>query len=187
MTFLPRRILHVFATALALGFPGAAAAADGATEGSPASSSNESRLADRLLNLHVHIYGFSYHTDREGVRRNRVDNEVNLGLGLNYEFHEDARGVAFVEAGTYRDSGRNNAKLAGVGYQFKVGERWRLGGALAGVHSPTYNHGRSFIAPLPIVTYDLGPVKLNAIYVPRYGDYNRFAVFGLYFSIPFPK
>ena len=116
-----------------------------------------------------------------------MNNELNLGLGLNYEFHEDARGLAFVEAGLYRDSGSHNAKIAGVGYQFKVGERLRLGGALVGVHSPTYYHGRSFIAPLPIVTYDLGTVKLNAIFVPRYGDYNQFAVFGLYFSIPFPK
>ena len=36
----------------------------------------------------------------------------------------------------------------------------------------------------PILTYDLGAVKLNAIYVPRYGDYNQFAVFGFYFSLP---
>lgn len=118
------------------------------------------------------------------MRRNGLDNELNLGLGLNYEFHEDARGVAFVEAGFYRDSGRNLAKLAGVGYQFKLGKRWRLGGALVAVNSATYNRGRSFIAPLPVLTYDLGRVKLNAIYVPRYGDYNQFAVFGFYFSIP---
>jgi len=58
-----------------------------------------------------------------------------------------------------------------------------LGGALMGIDSPTYNHGSFFIAPLPMATYDLGAVKLNAIYVPRY-QYNRFAVFGLYFSIP---
>ena len=54
---------------------------------------------------------------------------------------------------------------------------------LVGVDSPTYNHGRFFIAPFPMATYGLGAVKLNAIYVPRYQD-NRFAVFGLYFSIP---
>jgi hypothetical protein len=34
-----------------------------------------------------------------------------------------------------------------------------------------------------MATYDLGVVKLNAIYVPRYQQ-NRFAAFGLYFSIP---
>jgi hypothetical protein len=27
-------------------------------------------------------------------------------------------------------------------------------------------------------------VQVNAIYVPRYGDYNKFAVFGFYFSTP---
>jgi hypothetical protein len=121
------------------------------------------------------------------VRRNRLDNELNVGLGLNYAFHDDARGVAFVEAGFYRDSGSRQAKLAGVGYQYKLGERWRLGGALVGVQSATYNRGSFFIAPLPILTYDLGPVTLNAIYVPRYGEYNQFAVFGFYFSIPFRK
>ena len=79
------------------------------------------------------------------------------------------------------------AKLAGVGYQFKLGEHWRLGGALVGVDSPTYNRGRFFVAPLPIVTFDLGAVKLNAMYVPRYGTYNRFAAFGFYFGIPLGK
>jgi len=118
------------------------------------------------------------------VRRSGLDNEVNLGLGLNYAFHEDARGIGFVEAGFYRDSGRHLATLAGAGYQIKLGERWRLGGALAAIHSQTYNRGRAFIAPLPILTYDLGRVKLNATYVPRFGDYNQFAVFGFYFTIP---
>jgi hypothetical protein len=89
-----------------------------------------------------------------------------------------------VEAGFYRDSGSHVAKLAGLGYQIKLGERWRLGGALTAVHSQTYNDGRLFVAPIPILTYDMGPVKLNAIYVPRYGDYNQFAVFGFYFSVP---
>jgi len=32
-----------------------------------------------------------------------------------------------------------------------------------------------------------GPVKLNAIFVPRYGDYNPFAVIGCYFSLPLSK
>jgi hypothetical protein len=35
-----------------------------------------------------------------------------------------------------------------------------------------------------MLTYDLGAVKLNAIYVPRYGEYNKFAVFGFYFTVP---
>lgn len=137
------------------------------------------------LKFNIMIYGMSYHTDRQGVRRENVDNELNVGLGLNYEFHEDAQGVGFVEAGFYRDSGRNWAKLAGPGYQFKVGKRLRLGAVLVGVQSPTYLNGKFFIAPLPMASYDTGPVKLNLIYIPRYRDYNPFAVFGLTFSIPF--
>jgi hypothetical protein len=180
-------MLHILATALAFGASAAAAGAGGATEVSPAGSSREFRPADPGLNLNVHVYGFSYHTDRQGVRRNGLDNELNIGLGLNYTIHEDERGVGFAEAGFYRDSGSNLAKIAGMGYQYKLGERWRLGGALLAVHSRTYNRGGAFIAPLPIFTYDLGTVKLNAIYVPRYGEYNQFAVFGLYFSMPFPK
>ena len=91
-----------------------------------------------------------------------MGNEFNAGLGLNYTVREDERGIQFVEAGFYRDSGSQLAKLAGMGYQYKVGSRWRLGGALVAVQSSTYNHGDPFIAPLPILTYDLGPVKLNA-------------------------
>jgi hypothetical protein len=100
---------------------------------------------------------------------------------------DDERGIQFVEAGFYRDSGSHLAKLAEMGYQFRLDSRWRLGGALVGLQSETYNHGSPFIAPIPIVTYDLGRVKVNAIYVPRYGDYNPFAVFGFYFSVPLRK
>ena len=116
-----------------------------------------------------------------------LDNEFNAGLGLHYAFHEDERGVAFVEAGAYRDSGSNLAKLVGLGYQYKLGARWRLGGAVALIQSETYNHTNPFLAPFPILTYDLGGVTLNAMYVPRYGDYNRFAVFGFYLGVPLSK
>lgn len=155
--------------------------------GASVKPAHEIRPVDHLLHLNLHLYGFSYHTDRQGVRRGGLDNELNLGLGINYVFRENARSVSFVEAGVYRDSGRNWARLAGAGYQFKLGERWRLGGALIGVHSPTYNNGKFFIAPLPILTYDFGTVKLNAIYAPRYKDYNQFAVFGFYLSLPLGK
>ncbi len=118
------------------------------------------------------------------MRRSHLDNEFNPGLGLRYEFHQDARGVAFVEAGFYQDPGRKLAKLAGPGYQFNVGDRWRFGVALPLIQSTTYNKGRAFVAPIPLLSYDLGPVKLNAVYAPR-TEQNRFAVFGFYFSVPF--
>lgn len=182
-----RRTRYILATALALSTSAVVAATDGTTEGSPAGSPREVQPANRESNFNLHIYGYSYHPDRDGVRRNKLDNEFNWGLGLNYVLHEDARGVRFVEAGIYKDSGYNWAKLAGLGYQFKLGERWRLGGGLVGLQSTTYNHGKFFIAPLPILTYDFGTVKLNAIYAPRYEEYNQFDVFGFYVSIPFGK
>lgn len=132
----------------------------------------------------LHVYGLSLHPDRDGTRRRNVANEFNPGLGLAYEFHNDARGAAFVVAGFYEDSGRNWARLAGPAYQFKLGDQWRVGGGLILMQSQTYNRGDAFVAPIPLVTYDFGMVKLNAIYAPRYRQYNQFAVFGLYLSIP---
>jgi hypothetical protein len=144
-------------------------------------------LADLNTNpshkINILIYGLSYHPDK----RNKQDNEQNWGLGVNYEFFEDTQGVGFVEAGVYRDSGSNLAKYGGAGYQFKLGKNWRIGAMLVGVQSQSYHEGRFFIAPIPVVTYDFGIVKLNAIYIPRYRDYNQFAAFGLMFSIPFSE
>ncbi|MCX7149925.1 MAG: hypothetical protein NTY05_11035 [Rhodocyclales bacterium] len=142
------------------------------------------RPENSRLQLNLNVFGLSYHTDRAGTRDRHLDNELNIGLGLNYEFHNDALGVATLQTGFFKDSGRNWTKIAGAGYQFKFGERWRVGADLLAIHSPTYNNGRGFIAPIPRVTYDFGPVKVNLVYVPRYQDYNRFAVFGLYFSTP---
>jgi hypothetical protein len=131
----------------------------------------------------VHLYGFSYHTDRKGVQREHVNNEVNLGLGLAYELHNDALGVLTFEGGFYQDSGRNWAKLIGPAYRFKLGDRLRLGAALPVIQSRTYNEGHVFIAPIPTASYDLGFVTLNVAYAPRF-EQNPFAVFGFYFSIP---
>ncbi len=136
------------------------------------------------VQFNLHVFGLSYHPDRAGIRASHLDNEFNAGLGLNYELGSDARGATSVEAGVFKDSGRNWAKFAGVGYQFKFGERWRLGADLLAIQSETYNHGRSFVAPVPHLTYDFGPVKLNAIYVPRLAPYNHFAVFGIYLTLP---
>ena len=36
----------------------------------------------------------------------------------------------------------------------------------------------------PLVTYDLGPVKVNAVYFPKIANYNEVAAFGLYVSVP---
>jgi len=131
------------------------------------------------------VYGLSYHPDRETVHRLRLDNEVNPGLGLHYELDNDERGITFAEVGAYYDSGRNWAKFASLGYQFKFGKRWRIGGALAVVDSQTYNDGVTFVGMIPLITYDIGRVKLNAVHFPKFGHYNEVDAFGFYLSIPF--
>jgi len=133
------------------------------------------------------VYGLSYHPDRKTVQRLGLDNEVNPGLGFNYELSDDARGITFVQAGAYYDSGRNWAKFAGLGYQFKWGEHWRIGGAVAVINSRTYNDGVTFVGMIPLITYDFGRIKVNAVYFPKFGNRNEVAAIGLYVSIPFRK
>jgi hypothetical protein len=130
------------------------------------------------------VYGLAYHPDRDTARREHLDNQVNPGLGLHYELANSERGITFAEIGAYRDSGSNLAKFAGLGYQFKFGDSWRIGGALAAMDSRTYNHGVAFIGMIPLVTYDFGPIKLNAVYFPKITNYNEIAAFGFYISLP---
>lgn len=137
-----------------------------------------------LAKLDLNIYGLAYHPDRERVERDNLDNEVNPGLGLHYELRNTERSITFAEIGAYRDSGSNTATFLALGYQFKLGEHWRFGGAGAAMNSETYNHGVAFVGMFPLVTYDFGPVKVNAVYFPKVANYNEVAAFGFYVSIP---
>jgi hypothetical protein len=131
------------------------------------------------------VYGAAYHPDRDTVHKKNLDNEFNPGLGLRYDFRDTKRGVTFAEVGAYQDSGSNLAKFVSLGYQFKFGEHWKIGGAVAVVQSKTYNDGVTFLGMFPLVTYDTGPVKLNVVYLPKFGEFNEVAAFGFYISIPF--
>jgi hypothetical protein len=169
------------ALALAL-FPGVVlrtAAADASVQ-----ASAEAGPASGSSNFDLLVYGFSYHPDREAAHAQQVDNEFNPGLGLNYEFRKTETGVAYFGVGVYRDSGGSWAKLAGPGYQFRLGDRWRLGAGFLLLKSSTYHNGDLLFAPIPLLTYDLGRVKINAFYAPQYKQYNTVDVFGVYFGIP---
>jgi hypothetical protein len=190
MRYLARRLLPALALLLASFVCGALerqaeaeipGVVPGTVEPSPGAP-----LADLRLKLNLHIFGLSYHPDREGSRVSHIDNELNYGLGLNHQFYGDDRGVAVVEVGFFKDSGSNWAKFAGVGYQFKLDDRWRFGADLLVLHSETYNRGNTFIAPIPRLTYDIGKpdaVRLNAVYIPKLSDINLFAVFALYVTV----
>jgi hypothetical protein len=143
--------------------------------------------ASFLSKTNLMIFGFSYHTDREGVKKGRSDNEVNAGLGLDYEFHEDARGIATLQAGVFKDSGSNWAKFGGVGYGFKLSKHWRLGADLLVFESATYNKGSIFVAPIPRIGYRWGNVQLNAVYIPRLMPYVEFEALAFYLTVPLSK
>lgn len=160
----------------------------------PAAESNSASAAKtppqhhyRRLSVNLHVFGFSYHPDREGTRVNHLDNEINAGLGFGYRLREDELGLVNSEVGLFKDSGSNWAKFAGVCYLFKLDERWMLGADVLLIQSSSYNFGEAFVAPIPRLTYDFGKVILNAVYVPRYRELNRFAVLGLYITIPLWK
>jgi hypothetical protein len=130
----------------------------------------------------VNVYGLSYHFDRARARELRVDNEVNGGLGLRYRVTHSERLDWVFDAGAYRDSGRNTARVAGAGALWKPTERLRLGAALALFNSDTFNRGRSFLAPLPVAAYDLGPVTLNFVYLQRFREVNPATALGFWLT-----
>jgi hypothetical protein len=166
------------------GSAGAAGGAGADASGILSSANKPVDAAPRFNALDLNVYGLAYHPDREAVHRLHLDNEFNPGLGLHYELVNNDRGITFTEVGAYRDSGSNWAKFAALGYQFKLGERWRIGGAVAVAHSRTYNQGATFVGMIPLLTYDMGSVKLNAVYFPKIPHYNEVDAFGFYISIP---
>jgi hypothetical protein len=137
----------------------------------------------------VNLYGASYHVERREAKARNVANEFNPGLGVRYRRRLDARFDAFVDAGAYRDSGRNTALIAGPGLLWKPGgdaSGWRLGGALAFVHSDTYNRGRAFIAPFPVLAYEWRSVTVNMTFIPKVSEVNDINTFGFWVTF-FPQ
>lgn len=134
--------------------------------------------------LGVNVYGASYHFERSEAKARNVANEFNPGLGLRYRKRLDERFDWFVDAGAYRDSGRNNAVVAGPGLFWKpsAGSGWRLGGAIAFVHSDTYNGGRAFLAPFPVAAYDWGAVTFNVTYIPKVSRVNDINTLGFWLT-----
>lgn len=136
--------------------------------------------------LGISFFGLSYHFDRDRAEALGVDNVFNPGLGLRYRFAQWERWSFDVEAAAYYDSGRNNAVVAGVAARWHVGRGFHAGGALALFSSHTYNDGRAFVAPIPLVAYDWGAFTLNATFLPKGGRYNDVATLGFWVTF-WPK
>jgi hypothetical protein len=121
----------------------------------------------------VNVYGLSYHFNRDRAP----------GLGFRWQFAEHERWRFFADAGVFSDSGRNTAVLAGAGALWHVGAGFQVGAALAVMNSDTYNNGRTFIAPLPLVAWDLGPATINLTFFPKIERYNDVATVGLWVTL----
>ena len=131
----------------------------------------------------INVYGLSYHFNRDRAQALGVDNGVNPGLGVRWQFAETERWRFFADAGVFNDSGRNTAALAGAGALWRVAGGFEIGAALAVMNSDTYNNGRTFIVPLPLVAWDLGPVTLNATFFPKVERFNDVATVGLWVTL----
>ena len=70
--------------------------------------------------LGINFYGLAYHFDRSRARDVGLDNEIIAGLGLRYRVPHSERLQWVFEAGAYRDSGRNTARVAGAGALWKL-------------------------------------------------------------------
>ena len=134
----------------------------------------------------IHIYGASYHFEREKAEELGLTNEINPGLGVRFRkpWREDLD--LFTDAGFYRDSARNTAVFIGSGGLWHATEGLRLGLALVLMQSETYNSGDPFIAPAPLVAYEWDRVGVSMVYFPKFRDVNQTNQVGFWLTIRFP-
>lgn len=131
--------------------------------------------------LGINFYVLSYHLDREQVRQKDF-REINPGLGLHYVFSESDKHLWFADAGFFKDSSGNTAKLVLGGYRYKFSDRWHLGAGLGPVQSDSYERGKPFVALLPVLSYRIQSAAFNLTFIPKSGP-NQSAVFGFYVTV----
>jgi hypothetical protein len=129
------------------------------------------------------LYGLSYHFEHDRAKQLGLGNQVNPGLGVRYLIGENEKFRWFADAGFYRDSSRDVAKLAGAAIQWKATESLGLGGALIVFNSKSYNQGRTFVAPLPILSYELKWATLNLFYSPKVRELNDINTLGFWVTL----
>lgn len=136
--------------------------------------------------LSLNLYGLSYHWERDRAQALGVDNEFNPGLGLRYALPAaKICRTPFAEAAFYRDSGRNTAVYAALGCRgLELAPGLRIGAAITAFHSDSYNRGDPFIAPVPLLSWELEPATLNFIHFPKVKGFNDINTTGLYVSLP---
>jgi hypothetical protein len=130
----------------------------------------------------VNTYGLSYHFERSRAHEIDSDNEFNPGIGARKGLWKSGPHRVYAEAGLYYDSGRRWAKTADITYQYELVRNFRAGAGLFFFHTRTYNGGDPVLAPLPVLSYDFGPVELNMAYAPKWRELNEINTLGFWLS-----
>jgi hypothetical protein len=134
----------------------------------------------RAGELGINVFGLSLHTNLGAG-----DNAFNPGVGLRYAFWDPApRWTAFVDAGTYYDSGRHWAKYIALGMSYNVAESWHVGVGVGYAQSQTYNEGKPFFAPIPGVAFEYRRFMFNAVLLPSENSKSKVAGLAFFVTIP---
>jgi len=126
-----------------------------------------SALAQIQERIGVLVFGASYHYQSrtyEDVSGTKKYEQWNYGAGLEYVIHDGHRNLFTVDGGAYRDSKDNANIFGGPLWRFKFTNRLSAGIGVTLLTSPTYG-GLGFW-PLPVVTYRVNRVSINAVWLP---------------------
>ena len=130
----------------------------------------------------VNLYGISYHILKESQSRDPF-NEFNTGIGFRATFGGKKSSRLFFEGGRFKDTLENTAKYMSIGFLLKIIHQFRVGVNGAVYTSNSIRGGEAFFAPIPIVTYSLGRVTVNGVYLPKYRGTNPYHTLGFYLTI----
>jgi len=128
-----------------------------------------SALAQIQQRIGVLVFGASYHYQSrtyEDASETKQYEQWNYGAGLEYVIHDGRRNLFTVDGGVFRDSKDNANMFGGLLWRFKFTERLSAGVGVTLLTSPIYPP----IAPLPVVTYRVNRVSINAVWLPSLGN-----------------
>lgn len=125
--------------------------------------------------LWVNLGGFTHHANQD-----KDYNENNLGLGVEYRVHPDAT----LMAGMFANSVYRNTHYVAVNWQPRSLGGWKLGAAVGLMNGyPGIARGGTFVAAVPMASYEGPRVGLNVGLIPSVGRMDGALVLQLKFRL----